>query len=85
MSDQEYELKLKEIRNMPWRNFNPDLKDSLALMATIIGISVLFFCVSCSTTISVVNTHGQAEDVGDTEEKSDTEISPEISVPASVV
>ena len=85
MNNQEYELKLKEILNMPWKNIGPDLKDSLALLSTIIALCVLFFCVSCSMTFSVVNTHGKAEDVLDTEHSTEGELSPELSLPFEVV
>lgn len=83
MNEKELNKKLKEIENMPWKNLGNDLKDSLALLFTILGITVVFFCTSCSTTVSIVNTHGKAEDVVDTEQKSEAEISPELSIPIS--
>ncbi len=53
-------------------------KDSLAFLGMVLGIIVLFFCTGCSTTISIVNTHGLAEDVVDTEQKTDAEVSPNL-------
>ena len=44
-------------------------------------ISCMFFCVSCTYSINMVHTQGQASDVVDENQSADPDISPDISLP----
>lgn len=51
-------------------------------MGKTIFISLLFFFNSCTYNVSLVHTHGSAEDIIDSNQSAEPTISPELSIPA---
>ncbi len=50
-------------------------------------ISILFILVmfnSCTVSVNMTNSHGKAEDIIDTHQKADGDLSPTLSIPASL-
>lgn len=51
----------------------------------LISILVIALLSSCTYSITMVHTEGTATDVVDTDQRADPDVSPEITIPASVI
>lgn len=65
------------------RDINYNVIDELAvgIMFIVSIVFIIFLMSSCTMSVNMMNSQGKAEDVVDTDQKADADISPTLSIP----